>query len=170
MKFQVHASALAAALGLFFGSAAGGAWAASTAPQAHTHAPAANANANATLQLDHGKKWAIDAPLAQAMANIRNDLAARLEDIHADRLPAAGYQALAKRVNGEVAYMVEHCRLSPEADAQLHLVVADLLEGASAMENADGHHQPRAGAVTVIGALDHYARYFDDPGFTPIAH
>lgn len=168
MKFQVHASALAAALGLFFGSAASGAWAASSAPQAHTHAPAANAGA--TLQLDHGKKWAIDAPLAQAMANIRNDIAARLDDIHADRLPAAGYQALAKRVNGEVAYMVEHCRLSPEADAQLHLVVADLLEGASAMENADGHRQPRAGAVTVIGALDHYARYFDDPGFTPIAH
>ena len=166
MKFQVHASALAAALGLFFGSAAGGAWAASAAPQAHAHAPAAST----ALQLDHGKKWAIDAPLAQAMANIRNDLAARLEDIHADRLPADGYQALAKRVNGEVAYMVENCRLSPEADAQLHLVVADLLEGASAMENADGRHQPRAGAVTVIGALDHYARYFDDPGFTPIAH
>lgn len=166
MKFQVHASALAAVLGLVFGSAAGSTWAASATPQAHTHAPAASA----TLQLDHGKKWAIDAPLAQAMANIRNDIAARLDDIHADRLPAAGYQALAKRVNGEVAYMVENCRLSPEADAQLHLVVADLLEGASAMENADGHRQPRAGAVTVIGALDHYARYFDDPGFTPITH
>jgi len=26
------------------------------------------------------------------------------------------------------------------------------------------------GAVKVIGALDNYGKYFDDPGFQPIAH
>ena len=30
--------------------------------------------------------------------------------------------------------------------------------------------KPRDGAVQVIGALDKYAAYFDDPGFVPIAH
>lgn len=119
------------------------------------------------LRLDNGSKWAIDAPLSRAMTNIRNAVDNEYEAIHADQLAEEKYAALAKKVTNEVNYMVENCKLEPEADAQLHLIIADLMEGSHAMESKK---DPRHGAVKVIGAIEKYVTYFDDPNFTPIKH
>lgn len=126
--------------------------------------------ASATLRLDAGRKWATDAPLRQAMANIRQTMAAALPDIHENRLPAREYDRLARVVEHEVGNIVSHCRLPPAADEQLHLVVGELLAGSGRMAADETAGQRRAGAVTVIGALAQYANYFDDAGFSPIAH
>lgn len=124
----------------------------------------------ATLQLNAGQKWETDEALRQAMANIRRAVAAALPEIHEKRLPAAGYDRLAKTVDNEVGYIVSHCQLPPAADAQLHLIVADLLAGAEQMAGKPQKTKRRDGALKVIGALEKYAAYFDDPQFTPIAH
>ena len=137
------------------------------------HAHGHGHGAPAKLQLDAGKKWPTDAPLRQAMGNLRATMAAALPDIHEKRLAPEGYAALAKKVEQEVGSIVANCKLDARADAQLHLVVADLLDGADKMagkkKQARGG-KPRDGAVQVIGALDKYATYFDDAGFQPIAH
>ncbi len=91
------------------------------------------------LQLDAGKRWA-----------------------------TARYGELAETVRGQVAYMVENCKLSAEADAQLHLIIAQLLAGADAMSGAPAGQ--RDGAVTVVGALGDYATYFADDSFKPLEH
>lgn len=119
------------------------------------------------LRLNEGAKWAIDAPLSQAMNNIRNVMYEDLDAIHSNKLEGERYVPLSKKVNEEVAYMVENCELEPEADAQLHLIIHDLLEGSTAMESQTNS---RDGALRVIGALENYVTYFDDPDFTPLPH
>lgn len=120
------------------------------------------------LQLDNGDKWAIDPPLRKAMGEISNAMRTSLEAIHQDRLPAKEYAALASQVNEGVAYMVANCELPPDADAQLHMVIAQLMAGSKKM--ASGSDVRRDGAVQVLGALDAYAHYFDDAEFVPVTH
>jgi hypothetical protein len=63
---------------------------------------------------------------------------------------------------------VSQCKLKPDADAQLHLVVAELLQGADAMHGKTDKVTRQAGAVKVLGALETYAAYFDHPNWQPI--
>lgn len=118
-----------------------------------------------TLQLDHGKKWATDEPLRKGMNEIRALIAANSAAIHAGKLAASQYAALGSQIEERVAYIVGNCKLGPAADANLHLVVADLIAGADAMQGKAGAASPRAGASKVVGALDAYGRYFDHPGW-----
>lgn len=137
--------------------------------EAHNHAHEHGAAA-ATLQLNAGQKWETDAALRQAMGNIRQAMAGSLHAIHENRLSRNGYTGLAKKVEYEVGNIVAHCKLEPQADAQLHLIVAELLEGAGEMAGKVKTGKRQDGAVQVIGALEKYGRYFADPGFKPIEH
>lgn len=119
------------------------------------------------MQLNNGSKWGIDAPLSQAMGKISQAVNAEVQSIHADTLPQDKYVALAGEINSQIAYMIENCELEPAADAQLHIIIHDLMDGSASMEN---NTQPRDGAVKVINALGNYANYFDDPKFQPVVH
>lgn len=150
-------------------TAAGSAQAASNPAHAHdaTHAQGGGAT---TLQLNAGKKWETDAALRKAIGDIRRSMAASLHAIHENRLTAGAYGGLARQVDGAVGEIVAHCKLEAQADAQLHLIVAELLEGAEQMAGKKKPVKRRDGALKVLGALDKYGQYFDDPGFQPIAH
>ncbi len=118
---------------------------------AHEHGHAAD---EAKLVLNQGKKWPTDAPLRQGMENIRAALGGGMK-----------YGALAKKVNAEVAGIVQNCKLEPEADAQLHIVIADILAGVEAMEGKVQGEARRAGAEKVARALDAYGEHFDHAGW-----
>lgn len=119
------------------------------------------------MQLNNGEKWLIDPPLRQAMSDISEAMRQSLPAIHEDQFPAEDYVPLANQVNEGVAHMVANCELPPDADAQLHMIIAQLMAGSEKMTDSDA---PREGAVQVLGALDAYQQYFDDPEFIPIAH
>lgn len=119
------------------------------------------------LSLNNGEKWQIDAPLSLAMNKIRNAMNEQLDGIHANNLPQKKYNALANEVNTQVAYMVENCELEPAADAQLHIIIHDLMEGAEAMQS---EANPQTGAVKVVGAIKNYSTYFNDPKLQPLKH
>lgn len=155
---------LLAAAGLALGLAAGS-LAAEKAAHEHEHGAAP-----AKLELNNGKKWTTDAPLRKGMESIRNGMDAALHGIHENKFSAAQYGALAKKVNGEVSGIVVNCKLEPKADAQLHLVIADLLEGVEAMAGKAKKVKREAGAVKVVGALEKYGSHFDHPGWQPIKH
>lgn len=143
----------------------------SHAATVHKHeADTAHKGAATTLQLNAGKKWEIDETLRKSMANIRQAIAASLPAIHENRFSPADYGALAHRVEGEVGSIIANCKLEPKADAQLHLVIADVLAGAEQMAGKVKKAKRMDGAVKVIGALEKYATYFDDPHFKPIEH
>ena len=141
----VHRTIRQAALALAFALAFAGPAAAAGEPHEHGHGAG-----EAKLVLDHGRKWQTDAPLRKGMENIRAVLSTRQKP-----------EALAELINAEVAYIVQNCKLPEDADAQLHLVIAELLAGAEAMK---GEH-PREGAERVARALDQYGTFFDHPGW-----
>lgn len=154
-----------AAAALSVGVAAGAAPRDAAAPQgnhAHEHAHEAGA---AQLKLDHGRRWATDAPLRQGMAGIRTEMLGSAKAIHSDRFGPADYDALAARIEAHMARIVAECKLAPEADEQLHLVLARLGDGVDAMKR--GEHRGE-GAAQVVGALNDYGRHFEHPGWKPI--
>lgn len=150
--------ALAAALAVGAGAPA---FAASTQDHAH------GVTAPAKLTLDHGKKWTTDAPLRKRMGEIRTLFANQLAAIHAGKLSAGDYQALGLAVEQQVGGIVAECRLPPEADAMLHLIVAELLEGADIMQGKAAG-KPAEGAHRVVVAANNYGRYFDHKGWKPL--
>ena len=129
---------------------------------AHEHDHGAT---EAKLVLNQGKKWPTDAPLRQGMENIRGAVAKNVPAIHAGKATPKQYQALANKVNAEVAGIVQNCKLEPEADAQLHLVIAELMAGAEAMEGKVKGETRRAGAEKVAKALNAYGEHFDHAGW-----
>ena len=105
------------------------------AQQQHEHEHESGAAAVASIKLDAGRKWATDAQ----------------------------YDALADRIESQVDSIVANCRLPPEADANLHYVIADLSQGVSLMRGQYPVRSRHDGAALVHGALLAYGRYFDDP-------
>lgn len=154
--FAIHA--LAAAFALSLAAAAPAALAAD--PHHHGHGAGAP-----KLQLNQGKKWVTDAPLRESMAAIRETVHGAPAPLHKGTAKAADYAPVGNRVEAEVGRIVKECKLPPNADAQLHVVVADLLAGADAMKAAKDAKAGRAGLIQVDRALTAYGRHFDHPGW-----
>ena len=119
------------------------------------------------LQLNGTTKWQTDASLRTGMAAIRDAFDADHAAIHAGKQSDAAYAALAAKIEAQVNDIVAHCKLPPQADANLHFVIADLLQGASLMQGTDPAQSRHAGAARVHGALIAYGKYFDDPAWKP---
>jgi hypothetical protein len=119
------------------------------------------------LTLDHGKKWQTDAALQKGMAEIRAALAASLDRIHHGKASPAEYAALADGVEKQVDYITQNCKLPEAADAQLHVVIGEVLEGVETMRKGPDRS---AGAVQLVGALDAYGDHFEHPGWQSLMH
>lgn len=158
---SIHAPRLLLALSLAlpFALSAG-----PTLAQTHDHGHAESA----ALTLDHGQKWATDAPLRQAMGNLARSVNENLPAAHAGTLTDAQYDALGAQANREFAYIVENCKLTPQADAVLHVILADMVSGAEVIGGKQAD-QPRAtGVVRLAQALNRYGEYFNDPGWQAV--
>ncbi|QDX80124.1 hypothetical protein B9N43_01940 [Denitratisoma sp. DHT3] len=150
---------LLAAVGLSLGGAL-------AAEHHHGHDHHAAAPARPTLKAD-GTKWTTDAPLRNGMEQIRTRMGAALADIHGGRLTAAQYRKLSGDVRGEVNTIIASCKLDPQADAQLHTVIGEMLAGAEKMTEKSKAGRQR-GAVAVVKGLEDYAAYFEHPGWQPL--
>jgi hypothetical protein len=133
----------------------------------HSHAHDSTTAAIVNLKLDDGKKWPTDASLRKGMAAIHAAFEADHPAIHAGKETDAQYAALAGAVEAQVNSIVANCKLPPAADANLHYVVADLLQGVSLMRGEDPKRTRHDGAALVHGALRAYGQYFDDPDWKP---
>lgn len=132
--------------------------------QTHNH----DAAAPAKLSLDHGRKWATDAPLREGMSRIRTLVEPQLAAAHAGRLSPTQYAALASQVETEVGGIVANCKLEPKADAVLHIVIGEIGAGTDAMAGRTAKQRPQQGLVQIAKAVNDYAGHFDHPGLKPI--
>jgi hypothetical protein len=131
----------------------------------HEHMHQSSGAAITQLQLDQGKKWPTDPSLRSGLAAIQAAFDADHPAIHAGQETDAQYAALAGRIEAQVQGIVANCKLPPAADANLHFVIADLLQGVSLMRGEDPKRSRHDGAALVHGALRAYPKYFDDPGW-----
>ena len=116
------------------------------------------------LSLNHGSKWQTDEALRDGMAAARLAMADALDRIHDGHYGPDEYAALARTLEANVDDIVRNCRLPEEADAQLHIVLAAILDGIEAMRTGPDRV---GGAVTIVSALDAYGSHFDHLGFEP---
>jgi hypothetical protein len=60
------------------------------------------------------------------MTDVRDAIAAALQQIHTHRLANGEYEALAARVNKHLNGILENCKLPPDVDRQLLLVLNEI--------------------------------------------
>ncbi|KQT10542.1 MULTISPECIES: hypothetical protein [Bradyrhizobium] len=119
------------------------------------------------LRLDHGKKWQTDDVVRRGMSEIRVAMTQSLMSIHNNAFTPAQYEALAERIQKQIDYVVGNCKLPEQADQQLHLVLEQIIDGATDMKAATGRDQ---GAVKIVRALAQYGEHFDHAGWQPVEH
>ena len=134
------------------------------ASDAHDHGKSAPHK----LELNAGKKWGTDDALRKAMSGIQTSVTQTLPAAHAGKASAADYDAFGKDVTAQVTYMVENCKLAPQADAQLHIIVADLMAGVEAAQGKHGEKKRASGVVKVAQAANAYGKHFDHAGWKAI--
>jgi hypothetical protein len=117
------------------------------------------------LKLNAGNKWPTDMHLRRAMSAIRDEVFAYADPLYLGQMDAARFEGLARKIDVQTAYIIERCAFPPESDAQLHLVLTQIMQGSVAMQGRDPNLSRRAGADRVITALDAYSRYFDHAGW-----
>lgn len=113
---------------------------------------------------DQGR-WATDTPLRQGMERIRNAVDARLAAFHQGQLVAAEVGQLADTIDENVSFMVANCKLEPEADATLHVLLGEILEGKRMLQQDPSDPQ---GMPRIIQALVKYPEYFEHHEWQPL--
>lgn len=124
----------------------------------HFHGNGHDHEAGGGLQLNAGQKWATDQPLRDGMDRIRGLVSAANPSSG-----ASGLEALATGIRQQVDYMIANCKLAPAADETLHVMIADLLEGADLVTTKN---DPQRGLAVMRNALETYPKYFDHAGWS----
>jgi hypothetical protein len=127
-----------------------------------SHDHAHEGKSESTLLLDHGKPWATDAALRKGMSQIQAGFLAALPAYKKHKLSQTQANELAKTIEKNTGYMVANCKLKPNADATLHVLLGQLLESAAAIK-ADPHSAK--GMPRIHATLETYPRYFSHPGW-----
>ncbi|WP_296672290.1 hypothetical protein [Sulfuricaulis sp.] len=134
---------------------------------AHSHESHAAHGEPQALSLNNGKKWITDEPLRRGMGNIRDAIERHRHVTHAGKPTAAQYTTLAKNIHAEAGYIFQNCKLDKKADEALHVILADVLSSAAAIEGRQKGVSRERGVARVAGALDRYGRSFDHSGWEP---
>jgi hypothetical protein len=126
--------------------------------------------ANAELKLDDGKKWQTDASLRKGMTKIQAALQDNIGPIHRGEFTDAQYTLLGEGMLTELNAIFKNCTLPPKADAMIHLVLTQIMDGVLVMKGQRAGEVPRNGAIKVIQALADYGKFFAHPGWKPLQH
>lgn len=135
-------------------SLAGNAFAAT--PASHDHGASTHA-----LELNAGQKWVIDAPLRQGMDKIHASVTSALSALHDGKLSNDQYDAFAADVNDQFTYIVQNCKLEPQADAQLHIVLGNIMSGLDMASRKEQGQERQLGVIKVAQTLNDYGDYFN---------
>jgi hypothetical protein len=161
-KLTMKTLAATAMMGLLL--AAGPGHAAGAADHGHDHHDHATQEAGG-LVLNEGERWATDAALREGMGRVRASFAEVLPAYQRGELSTEAATAAARDIDDHVAFLVGNCKLEPAADAVLHVLLAELLQGTATLRKAPAS---REGLPRIHGVLQDYPRYFDHPGWEGI--
>jgi hypothetical protein len=101
-----------------------------------------------------GKLWPTDAPLRAGMSRIES----ALEQAGGQPVTQDKAQDLARVVRENVNYIVRNCKLPPEPDAALHVLIGRMMSAASQLESGAG---TGAAVAQLESALQEYRSHFD---------
>ena len=149
---------LSALLALPLGTMAGTAMA-SDAAHSHGH------EVHGTMELNQGQKWETDAALRQGMGALHQIVSTGLDGAHANSLKADDYKKMSGDIMTQFTYIVENCDLEPEADAQLHILLGNIVQGVVTFEGKVSGEERVVGLIKMAQALNSYGSHFDHPNW-----
>lgn len=112
------------------------------------------------LALDSGERWATDESLRVAMERLHSVVT---HTAHGHVPP----EMLAERIGEEMQYMVEHCKLPADADAELHKLLVML---GDAREKLLAEKTQDAGVEKAQHVLEQYGKFFAHEGWEAPSH
>jgi hypothetical protein len=115
--------------------------------------------------LPEGQRWATDEPLRASMLKIRAGVEETMPAYQSGALDANQAQSLSATVEQSVEYMIQNCKLEPEPDAALHVLIGRMLTASEAMKK---EAVSQAGWPELLAVLRDYAATFDHPGWKPV--
>ena len=126
----------------------------------HSHDHEHSEHADMGMVLNDGKKWETDVPLRKGMQSI-SDAVKKSEKAFAGKiLSQKEGETLASDINKQLMYMVNNCELQPKADASLHVVIGEMMQGIGELSKLP---QSEGGFPRIQKALKQYPKFFDHP-------
>ncbi|PLC49405.1 hypothetical protein CR159_13850 [Pollutimonas subterranea] len=117
------------------------------------------------MELNQGQKWETDAALRQGMGALHQIVSRGLDTAHKNALKPDDYKKMSGGIMTQFTYIVENCKLEPEADAQLHILLGNISQGVDVIEGKVSGEQPEEGLIKMAQALNSYGSYFDHPNW-----
>lgn len=115
------------------------------------------------LTLDNGNKWQSDEALRQGMSNIQDIV----------RIATNGpldHSTLMQGVTSNIDYMVQNCKLDPEPDGVLHVIIGEMVEGLALLDDEKSPQEHQQGLERIEHALSTYGDYFEHPDWQVMHH
>jgi len=119
------------------------------------------------MSLNLGDKWSIDDSLHIGMSRIRDEVMTNLNAIHYNKFSDKQYAKMVPVLEKHLTYLFENCKLPAQADAQLHTLLAKVMQGVDKMKNTADKKQ---GTILIVQALKDYPAYFNDPNWKVVEH
>ncbi len=119
------------------------------------------------MSLNLGKKWSIDDSLHIGMSGIRDEVMSNLNAIHYNNFSNEQYAKMVPVLEKHLSYLFENCKLPAKADAQLHTLLAKVMQGIDKMKSTADKKQ---GTILIVQALKNYPIYFNDPKWQVVEH
>ena len=133
--------------------------------ESHGHTHDHDDHSAGALALNAGEKWATDEPLRLGMQRIRDAVISALAGPEQHKLNQEQAKSLADTVQKNVTYLIQNCKLEPAADANLHVLITELMQGAAMVSSNPPSHE---GVAKLVHALSAYPKYFDHPNWQPL--
>ena len=128
----------------------------------HSHGHSHHSSSDSdSMTMDQGKKWATDKPLRSNMRAIRSVIKTNKDKIHNKKMTDAEYKKLATSIQKSVDGIFKECKLPKKADAQLHVILANILKGKNLIETSKSDKM--SGVIVIHKSLAMYGKFFDDP-------
>lgn len=116
------------------------------------------------LNLNNGKKWSTDKPLRDNMDAIHNHIKSSLDKIHTKKMRNSEYQALSKKVRGNINSIFKNCKLPPKADAQLHILLSSMLSANDKLLEQISLEEKAHAVEKILEGYKAYLKHFDHKG------
>ena len=129
--------------------------------QAHSKSHSHSKAAKQKLKLNKGKKWSTDSPLRTNMDSIHAELKKNLDPIHANKFTAAQFNSFGTHIESKVQNIFKSCKLPPKADAQLHIILIDLMQAKDILKTKKTNKEYHEATVKVLTAVQNYEKFFN---------
>ncbi len=127
----------------------------STSATTHDVHEAHSSGRDTTVARPDGERWPTDEPLRIGMSRIQ---AAVEQPSTSSPLSRERSLALARTIEQNVTYIIEHCKLPPKADAALHMLIARVLAAARQLQEDSSSD---AALAQILSTLHDYRDAFD---------